>query len=160
MTIPGSVLKNENVAMAFGTPISTYLWPDSDKLNADLKQIILEKEKAEKGVKRSNVGGWHSDADLLVWQVDCIQQLRDRLGAFALDLTHLVTTSDGRRKINFKMEAWANVSRRGHYNSVHDHPGAAWSGVYYVSGGKPTAMTPPTASWNYSTPASAQTWSG
>src|SRR5690242_20069180 len=122
MTTPGSVLKNENVAMAFGTPISTYLWPDSDKLNADLKTIILEKEKAEKGVQRSNVGGWHSDAQLLAWPGDCIQRFKDRLGVFAGDLTRLVTGSDGRRKINFRMEAWANVSRRGHYNSVHDHP--------------------------------------
>jgi uncharacterized protein (TIGR02466 family) len=142
MTTPGSVLKNENVAMAFGTPISTYLWPDSDTLNADLKKIILEKEKAEKGIKRSNVGGWHSDAQLLAWPGDCIQQLKERLGVFAGDLTRLVTGSDGRRKINFKLEAWANVSRRGHYNSVHDHPGAAWSGVYYVSGGKPEGDDP------------------
>jgi uncharacterized protein (TIGR02466 family) len=142
MNIPNSVLQKENVAMAFGTPISTYLWPDSDALNVELRNVILEKEKAEKGIKRSNVGGWHSKPDLLVWEADCTRQLKDRLAAFTLDLTRLVTTLDGLRKINLQMEGWANVSRRGHYNSVHDHPGTAWSGVYYVSRGEPDGDDP------------------
>jgi uncharacterized protein (TIGR02466 family) len=137
MNIPNSMLQKENVAMAFGTPISTYLWPDSDVLNPELKKVILQKETAETGLKRSNVGGWHSKPDLFLWDVDCARQLKDRLGAFTVDLTRLVTTFDGPRKINLQMEGWANVSRRGHYNSVHDHPGSTWSGVYYVSRGEP-----------------------
>lgn len=142
MTIPNSVLQRENVAMAFGTPISIYLWPDSDALNTEFRQVILAKEKADKGIKRSNVGGWHSPPDLFVWEAACARELKDRVAAFALDLTRLLTASDGPRKINFQMEGWANVSRRGHYNSVHDHPGATWSGVYYVSGGKPDSDDP------------------
>jgi uncharacterized protein (TIGR02466 family) len=30
---------------------------------------------------------------------------------------------------------WANVNRSGHSNEVHSHPGAYWSGVYYVDDG-------------------------
>jgi uncharacterized protein (TIGR02466 family) len=30
---------------------------------------------------------------------------------------------------------WANVNRSGHGNEVHSHPGAYWSGVYYVDDG-------------------------
>jgi uncharacterized protein (TIGR02466 family) len=135
MTVPNSVLQKENVAMAFGTPISTYLWPDSDAFNAELRKVILEKEKADAGIKRSNEGGWHSKPDLLLWEAECARQLKDRLAAFALDLTRMTTASQGAHKINFQMEAWANVSRRGNYNSIHDHSGSNWSGVYYVSGG-------------------------
>jgi uncharacterized protein (TIGR02466 family) len=51
-------------------------------------------------------------------------------------MTRLVTASQHPRKVNLQMDCWANVLRRGQYNSVHDHPGATWSGVYYVSGGK------------------------
>lgn len=142
MSTPNSVLQKENVALAFGTPISTYLWPDSDVVNAELRKTILEKEKAEKGIKRSNVGGWHSSPDLFVWQVDCARELKDRVATFALDLTRLLTASGAPRKLNFQMEGWANVSRRGHYNSVHDHPGSTWSGVYYVCGGKPDSDDP------------------
>ena len=123
--------------MAFGTPISSYLWPDSETLNADLKRVILEKEAASEGISRSNVGGWHSEPDLFLWNEGCTEILKDRVGSFAADLTRMVTASDTPRKINFHMDCWANVSRRGHYNNVHDHPGAMWSGVYYVSGGEP-----------------------
>ena len=31
--------------------------------------------------------------------------------------------------------AWATILRKGGYNSVHTHPGCAWSGVYYVDTG-------------------------
>jgi uncharacterized protein (TIGR02466 family) len=30
---------------------------------------------------------------------------------------------------------WANVNRSGHGNEFHSHPGAFWSGVYYVDDG-------------------------
>ena len=46
MSIPNSVLQKKDVAITFGTPVSSYLWPDSDALNAALKYVILEKEKA------------------------------------------------------------------------------------------------------------------
>ena len=63
MTIPQSVLQKEHVAMVFGTPISSYLWADSDTLNAELRNVILQQEKADQGLMRSNVGGWHSKTD-------------------------------------------------------------------------------------------------
>jgi uncharacterized protein (TIGR02466 family) len=30
---------------------------------------------------------------------------------------------------------WANINRTGHGNEFHSHPGAYWSGVYYVDDG-------------------------
>jgi uncharacterized protein (TIGR02466 family) len=137
MTTPKSVLQKEHVALTFGTPVSSYLWPDSEALNVELGNLILEKEKADRGITRSNVGGWHSQADLFIWDADCVRTLKDRVASCALDMTRLVTTGEGQRKINLQMDCWANVSRRGQYNSVHDHPGTTWSGVYYVSGGEP-----------------------
>jgi uncharacterized protein (TIGR02466 family) len=142
MNIPHSVLQKENVAMAFGTPISTYLWPDSDTLNAELRDVILQKEKSDEGLARSNVGGWHSKPDLFLWGADCVRVLQDRVTTSALDMTRLVTTSTGSQKVNLQLDCWANVSRRGQYNMVHDHPGAMWSGVYYVSGGSPDDNDP------------------
>ena len=137
MSQPKSVLQQEHVALTFGTPVCSYLWPDSDALNAALAHIILQKEKADRGITRSNVGGWHSKTDLFLWDADCARTLKDRVTSCALDMTRLVTTGEGQRKINLQMDCWANVSRHGQYNSVHDHAGTTWSGVYYVSGGKP-----------------------
>jgi len=44
----------------------------------------------------------------------------------------------GREALQFApaaTEAWLNVSRRGHWNHLHSHPGATYSGTYYVSDG-------------------------
>jgi uncharacterized protein (TIGR02466 family) len=142
MSIPETALQKEHVALTFGTPVSSYLWPDSDTLNAELAKIILQKEKADPGAARGNVGGWRSEHDLFRWDADCVQTLRERVTTCALDMTRLVTTSQHPRKVNLQMDCWANVLRRGQYNSVHDHAGAMWSGVYYVSGGKPDNNDP------------------
>jgi uncharacterized protein (TIGR02466 family) len=142
MSLAQSVLQKEHVAMAFGTPISSYLWADSDTINAELRNVILQKEKADQGLMKSNVGGWHSTADLFLWEAACVRTLQDRVSTTALDLTRLVTVSDGPRKMHLRVDCWANVSRRGDYNSVHDHPGATWSGVYYVSRGEPDNNDP------------------
>ena len=61
MSIPKSVLQKEHLALTFGTPVSSYLWPDSDALNAALTKVILQKEEADKGITRSNVGGSFQD---------------------------------------------------------------------------------------------------
>jgi uncharacterized protein (TIGR02466 family) len=37
--------------------------------------------------------------------------------------------------LDWKMNAWANVNRQGHGNEFHSHPGAFWSGCYYVEDG-------------------------
>jgi hypothetical protein len=66
MTIPNCVLQKETVAITFGTAISSYVWPDSDSLDAALKHIILANEKADQGMKRRNVGDWHSQPDLFL----------------------------------------------------------------------------------------------
>jgi uncharacterized protein (TIGR02466 family) len=34
------------------------------------------------------------------------------------------------------LSAWANVNHRGDSNNLHTHPGATWSGVYYVDQGE------------------------
>jgi uncharacterized protein (TIGR02466 family) len=142
MSLAHSVLQKEHVAMAFGSPISSYLWVDSDAINTELVNVILQKEKADQGLMKSNVGGWHSKADLFSWEAACVRALQDRVSTTALDLTRLVTVSDGPRKMHLRIDGWANVARRGDYNSVHDHPGATWSGVYYVSGGEPDNKDP------------------
>ena len=38
-------------------------------------------------------------------------------------------------KVDWKINCWANVNRRGHGNEFHTHPGCFWSGSYYVNDG-------------------------
>jgi hypothetical protein len=36
---------------------------------------------------------------------------------------------------NWRLSVWANINQRGDFNQMHTHPGATWSGVYYVDHG-------------------------
>ena len=38
--------------------------------------------------------------------------------------------------LSWILSAWANINRRGDFNNMHTHPGATWSGVYYVDDGE------------------------
>ena len=40
-----------------------------------------------------------------------------------------------KQKIRWGVSLWANVNRRGDYNTIHCHPDATWSCVYYVDCG-------------------------
>jgi uncharacterized protein (TIGR02466 family) len=125
--------------MAFGTPVIAYTWPESDGINHALEQLILAREQRSEGMSRSNVGGWHSSADFFGWQEDCVKALAKRIQEMTGSITSWVTISNQvtGRTFDYRLDGWANVSRNGCYNSVHNHPHSLWSGVYYVSMGQP-----------------------
>ncbi len=127
-----------NFTLAFGTPIATYPWPDSDELNQDLKQFVLRKEQETKGITRSNVGSWHSESDLFKTDADCIRKLAQRIQQMTAALTRavMVNPEAGAKTINYQLDGWANVTRHGGYNTVHNHPNCLWSGTYYVASGE------------------------
>ena len=133
----------EHMAMAFGTPVIAYPWPDSETLNAELRQVILDKEKDNDGVVKSNVGGWHSATNFFAGEQDCVRTLKMRVQNLVIDLMRAITVApEGARTFNFRTDGWANVSRDGDYNNVHNHPNCLWSGVYYVAEGKPDPDRP------------------
>lgn len=121
----------KHVLPVFVTPVINYRWPDSDALNKDLRSFILTLEQTESGLSKSNVGGWHSAIDLLARDDGAVQQLRERLWQFS---HHLFKQFSHTQAVpRFRIEGWANVLRHGQYHSVHAHPNATWSGVYYVT---------------------------
>lgn len=131
---PAEILKGR-IAKAFATPIGAYIWPGSEALNAALSAQVLAKAADSTGQSRSNVGGWHSDIDLTEWGGEAIAVLNRRILRMAAEATGQTLRGARETRFNFAVSAWANVSRDGHYNTVHSHSGAHWSGVYYVSTG-------------------------
>jgi uncharacterized protein (TIGR02466 family) len=131
-----------HLMMAFATPVVAYPWPDSDELNRELAELVLADERKSDGVSRSNVGGWHSATDFLDRDAAPIRTPRQRVMSITAAITRAVTVaSDAPRTFNCRIDGWANVSRHGHYNSVHSHPNCLWSGSYYVSAGEPDPDT-------------------
>ncbi len=128
----------KGISLWWGTPVLAFIMPDHESLNEELKRLILERKSQSSGITKSNLGGWHSTEDLLTWPSPAAAKLQDGiLKAFKrmTDRTGQGNSYEGR----LQLTCWANVNGPGHANDVHNHPGCAWSGVYYVDVGTPIA---------------------
>lgn len=120
----------------FPTPLFLKRYHD-DGMNGRLLDHIMAREAKEATVGMSNVGGWHSPADLLQGDDPDLQLLTKRIWR-ALGLVLAKTGYNHSAATQpMSLSAWANVARGGAYNSVHNHTPALFSGVYYVSVGDP-----------------------
>ncbi len=122
------------VQMIYPTPIALYVWPESERFNAELRDLVLAEEAETPGLRISNVGGWHSPLDFLTRPLPLQRRLVGRIHAMVGDLAEKMKQAEGRQ---LHVEGWANVLRKGQYNSIHVHPSSTWSGVYYVTGNPP-----------------------
>lgn len=120
----------------FGTPIFARQWDGSDELNARLTRLILEDYSQEDRRKNSNAGGWQTRDDLFSRNDDGLRQLKSMVDRVLCEAMASVSAGPVEQlNIEFRIDAWANVTSNGGYNIVHSHPNALWSGVYYVAAG-------------------------
>ncbi|WP_095188739.1 TIGR02466 family protein [Pseudomonas sp. Irchel 3E19] len=122
----------------FATPLASLQYPHAETLNAELKTLITQRMAQDLcGTQRSNEGGWQSSNDFSTWGGDACDALVRFATDFAGQLTAVHSEQYGLTEPAFawKLNAWANVNQAGHSNSLHGHPGAFWSGVYWVDAG-------------------------
>ena len=120
---------------AFPTPIIMTLIPNFESINKRLKKVIMAKEKKVGKLKSysSNIGGWHSDRDMDSWGGKQFEKIISIAKAIASRNTAM---RNGKPNIfSWSANAWSNINRKGDSNEFHIHPGAFWSGVYYVDDG-------------------------
>jgi uncharacterized protein (TIGR02466 family) len=122
------------VLRLFPTPVIVGRVDDAETINTDLEAAILARMDADAGVRRSNVGGWHSSSNLLAWSGDAGRLLTRQ----AIELANAHTLDANGKAVTpaWRIEAWANVSGPGDANVAHVHGAAYWSVVYYVRVGK------------------------
>ena len=118
----------------FATPIFWHVFKNVDALNAELREQILAQEQAAPTMVKSNQGGWQSPTDVFRWPGTAVATLR-RLAASAVEVATSRLPLPPAFRGEFHLSGWAAVNRAGHYNTVHVHPMATWSGVYYVDPG-------------------------
>lgn len=117
----------------FETPIVLAKVKNADGLMDELLSAIKAKQAESDGMRRSNVGGWHSDTEMLKWGGDAAQTLADKTIAIAKRMsTFAKATHDD---FDWWCQMWANVSTRGAWNHMHIHPGNLWSAVFYLDMG-------------------------
>ena len=125
----------------FATPLVLFDVPDAAALNLDLRRVIAQREQSHPSVKKTNIGGWQSSPDMDRWGGAPALKLL----AFGRNLANRSTADregnagggphPGYFAVTWGANMWANVNRSGQRNEFHSHPGAFWSGVYYVDDG-------------------------
>ncbi len=122
----------------FATPVLEHAWADGPELNTHLRDSILAHARQHAGNERTNVGGWHSDTGLLEFCGNAGERLVRHMRDMADEATRRLYGQYGMSPapLTWIVNAWANVNRHGDFNTQHIHPGATWSGVYYVDDGQ------------------------
>ena len=121
------------VLKLFATPVAIARLPGAEAINRELERVILERANSHPGTQHSNLGGWQSTWDFIDWGGPALARVLEAARRLADRLT--VDRQGRPAKVDWKINCWANVNRRGHGNEFHTHPGAYWSGSYYVDDG-------------------------
>lgn len=117
----------------FSTPLVRFQVADHETLNKALLAEGARLRKASEGVSKSNRGGWHFEGNLFDNPAPAVQQLHEAAGQ-AVDATmRKIDSQADTASLRMKLFAWMNINPPMGFNAPHTHPGAHWSGVYYVS---------------------------
>ncbi|MBH5322476.1 2OG-Fe(II) oxygenase family protein [Aurantiacibacter sediminis] len=96
--------------------------------------VDAEMMRDRQGVSISNIGGWHSNTNMLEWGGEAAKALVFKAMTMADEASVDIKSPDASR-FGWHPELWANVSQKGDANQYHTHPGSYWSAVAYVDDG-------------------------
>ena len=105
----------------------TIIYAQDLKLDTNqMAQNIIQWSKEDKGVKKTNVNGWHSGTDM--HKKPEYKPLVDEL----FKMVHQVFEEEWLDREPILGNMWANINGTGGYNKPHVHPNSLFSGVYYI----------------------------
>ncbi len=117
---------------AFPVPIFRHSRLDGfAKHQQGLIDLIRRLRQEDKGIRRSNQLGWHSDYSLHELPDPHIKWLTSKL----LEITRKSIESLGKGKSTQNLrvtQLWGNLSEAGAYNITHNHHLHTWAGVFYL----------------------------
>lgn len=117
----------------FETPIAYCRLTNSESLLTDLETEIRRQKTADAGLRRSNIGSWHSGTNMMQWGGAAAMRLAETTIGIAQRLTHF---EDGTMdRYDWMVKMWANVMPAGGMNHLHAHPGNLWAAVLYLDMG-------------------------
>ncbi|MFY0692741.1 MAG: hypothetical protein JXR14_12560 [Paracoccaceae bacterium] len=127
------LLQSEKYQKLFATPFFRFHFPEHAQLNAALLEEGRALRSKEEGVSKSNKGGWHSEGNLFTSSAAPVKVLNALATDAVVDATSRIGAKVDPKTLKLKLFAWMNINPKGGFNAPHTHPGAHWSGVYYVA---------------------------
>lgn len=120
-----------DVRVLFPVPFVTIKLRGAEELNSRLMEEIEQRRQKEAGLDRSNRYGWHSALDFFDRTEAAHAELARELAAIVASATAKLVPEKP-ADLHAAHEGWVNISPTHAMNAPHDHPGAFWSGTYYV----------------------------
>ena len=99
-------------------------------LNQELERDIMAWANKDKGIRRTNVKGWHSSTNMAN-----LPEYR-KLVNMLFDCQKTIYDQEHYESEPYLGNMWANVNPPGGMNRAHQHPNSLWSGVYYIKAPK------------------------
>jgi uncharacterized protein (TIGR02466 family) len=122
-----SSLSYQPLSLLFAFPV-VHILPENNYEGADFVKLCLsEKEKDPTGLTKSNRKGWQGGYDFFKKEdgYKLFNHINSRIGE-ALGVLNVPIG-----KLSW-LNSWINISPPEAYNTSHIHPGAKFSGVFYI----------------------------
>ena len=115
------------ISLLFPVPIFSLKCENFKEIKNDLLSLCYKlKEEDDRGVNKSNVGGWQSKVDLIKSNKKFASIFNTMLSAFINDARIF-------SKNNFEVaNIWININQLDDYNISHIHAYSDISGVFYI----------------------------
>ena len=110
----------------FPTLIYIKKLPNAEKLNQYLEPRIIKWSQQNKGVAKTNAGGWHSETNM---------NKKEEYNPLTKELFNMQEEIYKKENLSRKPvmgNMWANINGPGNYNRPHVHPNSLFSGVYWI----------------------------
>ena len=110
----------------FPTPVYIQEVSNAVELNQHLEKHILQWSQQDKGVSKTNAGGWHSTTDM---------NQKEEYNVLTKELFAMQDKIFTKEFLTLKPvlgNMWANINYPGNANRPHLHPNSLFSGVYWV----------------------------
>ena len=104
--------------------------PNAVELNHYLEKQVIKWSQQDKGVAKTNAGGWHSGTDM---------NKKEEYNVLTRELFKMQEEIFTKERLSDKSvlgNMWANINYPGNFNRPHIHPNALFSGVYYIKAPK------------------------
>ncbi len=132
-----------DVVPTFAVPMAFARRRD-DGLDQELRTLFLAREsdgdrwRNPQPYTVRNASVYESRFDLFDWPEPPVQRLKRYCWHAVMELIRMLNGYDlaMMQRIDMAADAWFHITRRGGYFGIHNHPMAAWSGVYCVDGGR------------------------